>query len=161
MFWPGSQQFWRPLPWCCAPFPSGERLGRPEVCARSSQLWRAFSLRGEQPGQPGACAHSPPGAVHLFPPQRAAQAARGLAPSPRACRAFSLRGPSGRRSGLRKSLDRNQGLFAMWEGVVSLGLSLPLFPSPCLLPPAGMGRLFSGVSQSLCFANRRRCVLAG
>ena len=34
-------------------------------------------------------------------------------------------------------------------------------PSPCLLPPAGMGRFFSGVSQSLCFANRRRCVLAG
>ena len=33
-------------------------------------------------------------------------------------------------------------------------------PSPCLLPPAGMGLLFSGVSQSLCFANRRRCVLA-
>ena len=22
MFWPGSQQFWRPLPGCCAPFPS-------------------------------------------------------------------------------------------------------------------------------------------
>ena len=34
-------------------------------------------------------------------------------------------------------------------------------PSPCLLPPAGMGLLFSGVSQSLCFANRRRCVPAG
>ena len=34
-------------------------------------------------------------------------------------------------------------------------------PSPCLLPPVGMGRLFSGVSQSLCFANRRRCVPAG
>ena len=26
----------------------------------------------------------------------------------------------------------------MWEGVDSLGLSLPLSPSPCLLPPAGM-----------------------
>ena len=34
-------------------------------------------------------------------------------------------------------------------------------PSPCLLPPVGMGRLFSGVSQSLCFANRRQCVPAG
>ena len=53
------------------------------------------------------------------------------------------------------------GLFAVWEGVASLGLSLPLSPPPCLLPPAGMGRLFSGVSQSLCFANRRRCVPAG
>ena len=39
----------------------------------------------------------------------------------------------------------------MWEGVASLGLSLPLSPPPCLLPPAGMGRLFSGVSQSLFF----------
>ena len=46
-------------------------------------------------------------------------------------------------------------------GVASLGLSLPLSPPPCLLPPVGMGRLFSGVSQSLCFANRRQCVLAG
>ena len=50
------------------------------------------------------------------------------------------------------------GLFAVWEGVASLGLSLPLSPPPCLLPPAGMGRLFSGVSQSLCFANHQRCV---
>ena len=52
------------------------------------------------------------------------------------------------------------GLFAGWEGAASLGLSFPLSP-PRLLPPAGMGRLFSGVSQSLCFANRRRCVPAG
>ena len=28
-------------------------------------------------------------------------------------------------------------------------------PSPCLLTPAGIGRFFSGVSQPLCFANRR------
>ena len=81
------------------------------------------------------------------------------APSPRVRCAFSLRGPSARRrSGLRKSLDRNRGLFAGWEGVASRGLSLPLSPPPCLLPPAGMGGLFSGVSQSLCFANRRQCV---
>ena len=46
----------------------------------------------------------------------------------------------------------------MWEGVASLGLSLPLSPPPCLLPPAEMGRLFAGVSQSLCFSNRRQCV---
>ena len=102
-----------------------------------------------------------PGAARLFPPQRAARADRDLEPSPRARRAFSLHGPSARRqSGLRKSSDRNRGLFAGWEGVASLGLFAP-FPSPCLLPPAGMGRLFSGVSQSLCFANRRRCVPAG
>ena len=49
--------------------------------------------------------------------------------SPRVRRAFSLRSPSARRrSGLRKSLDRNWGLFAGWEGVASLGLSLPLSP---------------------------------
>ena len=90
------------------------------------------------------------------------RAARCLEPSPRARRAPSLRGPSARRrSGLRTSSDRNPGLFAGWEGVASLGLSLPLAPPPCLLPPAGMGRLFSGISQSLCFANRRRCVPAG
>ena len=43
----------------------------------------------------------------------------------------SLRGPSARRrSGLRKSLDRTRGLFAGWEGVASLVLSLPLSPPP-------------------------------
>ena len=48
--------------------------------------------------------------------------------------ALSLRGPRGpsvrRRWGLRKSLDRNWGLFAGWEGVASLGLSVPLSPPP-------------------------------
>ena len=52
------------------------------------------------------------------------------------------------------------GLFAVWEGMPSLGLSLPLSPPRCLLPPVGMGRLFSGVSQSLCFAKGRQCVPA-
>ena len=92
----------------------------------------------------------------------AVQAAKGLRVFSRARCAFSLRGPTARRqSGLRKSLDRNRGLFARWEGVASLGLSLPLSPPPCLLPPAGMGRLFSGVSQSLFFANHRQCVPVG
>ena len=68
------------------------------------------------------------------------RAARGLVPSPRARRAFSLRGPSARRrSGLRKSLDRNRGLFARWEGVVSLGLSLPLSPPPASYLQRGWG----------------------
>ena len=71
------------------------------------------------------------GAPRLFPPRRAAQAARGLALSPRVRRAPSLRGPSAhRRSGLRKSSDRTRGRFAGWEGVASLGLSLPLSPPP-------------------------------
>ena len=86
----------------------GERLGQPEVCGRSPRVRRAFSLRGERPGQPEA-----------------------WRPLPRARCTFSLRGPSARRqSGLRKSPDRNRGLFAGWEGVASLGLSLPLFPPP-------------------------------
>ena len=38
-----------------------------------------------------------PGAARLFPPRRAARAARSLALSPRACRALFLRGPSARR----------------------------------------------------------------
>ena len=38
--------------------------------------------------------------------------------------------PAPARSGLRKSLDRNRGLFVGWEGVASLGLSLP--PASCL-----------------------------
>ena len=118
----------------------GERLGRPGFCTRSPQVRCAFSLRGEQLGQPGACAHSPPGAVRLFPPRRVARAARGLALSPQAHRAPSLRGPSARRrSGLRKSLDRNRGLFAGWEGVASLGLSLPLSPPPASYVLRGWG----------------------
>ena len=68
------------------------------------------------------------------------QAARGLAPSPQAGCVFSLRGPSARRrSGLRKSLDRNRGLFAGWEGVASLGLSLPLSPPPAAYLQRGWG----------------------
>ena len=129
--------------------------------ALSPDMARLFPLQRAAQAARGLRALSP-GAVRLFPPWRVAQAARGLALSPRARGAFSLRGPSTRRrSGLRKSLDRNRGLFAGWEGVASLGLSLPLSPPPCLLPPARMGRLFSGVSQSLCFANRRQCVPAG
>ena len=136
---PGSQRFARTLPGCGSPFPTPRRAAR---AAR------------------GLCGLSM-GVARLFPPWQAARAARGLAPSPRARRAFSLRSPSTRRrSGLRKSFDRNWGLFAVWEGVASLGLSLPLSLPPCLLPPAGMGWLFSGVSQSLCFANRWQCVRA-
>ena len=72
-----------------------------------------------------------PDAVRLSPPPREAQAARGLVPSPRARRAFSLHDPSARhRWGLRKSSDRNRSLFAVREGGASLGLSLPLSPPP-------------------------------
>ena len=61
------------------------------------------------------------------------------APSPRARRAPSLRGPSARRSGLRESSDRTRGLFAGWEGAASLRLSLPLSPPPASYLQWGWG----------------------
>ena len=45
----------------------------------------------------------------------------------------------------------NGGRVAVWKGVAPLGLSLPLSPPRCILPPVGMGWLFSGVSQSPLF----------
>ena len=79
-------------------------------------LW--LGSHGERPGQPEVCRRSP-----------------------RARCAFSLRGPSARRrrSGLRKSLDRNPRLFAGWEGVASLWLSLPLAPPPASFLQRGWG----------------------
>ena len=44
-----------------------------------------------------------------------------------------------RRSGLRKSSDRNRGLFAGWEGAASLGLSFPLAPPPASYLQRGWG----------------------
>ena len=121
-------------------FPRDGQPRRPEVRAASPQVRRAFSLRWRAArAARGLCGLSP-GVARLFLPLRAAQAARGLAHSPLVRCSFSLRGSSARpRLGLRKSSDRNRGLFAVWEGVASLGLSLPLSPPPCLLPPAGMG----------------------
>ena len=60
--------------------------------------------------------------------------------SPRVRRAPSLRGPRARSpSGLRKSSDRTRGLFAGWEAVASLGLSLPLAPPPASYLQWGWG----------------------
>ena len=72
-----------------------------------------------------------PGAARLFPRGEWLRQPEAWAHFPRMRRAFYLCGPSARhRSGLRKSFYRNQGLFAVWEGVASLGLSLPLSPPP-------------------------------
>ena len=98
------------------------------------------STRRVLAGQPAVLAASPRARRAFFPPRGAARAARGLAPSPLARCAFSLRSPTAhRRSGLRKSLDRNRGLFARWEGVASLGLSLPLAPPPASYLRRGWG----------------------
>ena len=86
----------------------GERPRQPGAWAQSPWIPHAFSLRGERPGQPEA-----------------------WAPSSRMRQAFTFRGPRACHwSGLRKPLHRNQVLFAEWEGVASLGLSLPLAPPP-------------------------------
>ena len=54
------------------------------------------------------------------------------------------------------SLQTGTGACCSVGGGGFSGAEFAPFPSPCLLPPAGMGRLFSGVSQSLCFPNRRQ-----
>ena len=113
-------------------------------CGEGGALQADVAVCGEHSPHSGRAASSfgglSSGAARLFSPRRAARAARGLAPSPRARRAFSLRGPSTRRwSGLRKSLDKNRGLFAGWEGLASLGLSLPLSPPPASYLQRGWG----------------------
>ena len=117
VFWPGSQQFWGPLPGCCASFPSA-------ASGPGSQRLGALSR----------------GALRLFPPrpQRAPQV--------------------GSHEVFRQE---PQPVCGVGGGGFS-GAEFAPCPSPCLLPPAGMGRLFSGISQSLCFANHwRRCVPSG
>ena len=95
-------------PACCLPRP--QRFRQPGACACSPGRGVPFPSAASSHGPQRLGALSP-GAARLFPPRRAARASRGLALSPRARRAFSLRGPSARcRSGLRKSLDRNRGL---------------------------------------------------
>ena len=129
----GSPRLGRPLPGCGTSFPSAAsgpgslRLGR-TFPGCSQPFTSAASGSGSQ--RLGALC---PGAARLFPPRLAAQAARGLAPSPQMRRTFSLRGPSaGRRSGLRKSLDRNQGPICSVGGGGFSGAEFAPFP----LPPA-------------------------
>ena len=143
---PRPQRFRQPeargctLPGCGAPFPSpASGPGSQRFCALSRGAPRLFPPQQPAQAARGSGALSPD-AVRLFPPQRAAREARGLAHSPRAQRSFSLRGPSPRRRwGLRKSSDRNRGLFAGWEGVASMGLSLPLAPPPASFLQRGWG----------------------
>ena len=99
----------------------------------------------------------------LFSLWRAARVARGLrALSPGA---VCLLPPRPQRApppvGSQEVFRQEPGPVCRVGGGGFSGAEFAPFPSPCLLPPAGMGRLFSGVSQPLCFANRRRCVPAG
>ena len=161
MFWPGSQKFWRPLPGCGAPFPLAagspgcQRFERPlpGFCAPflsaatgsgSQKFWRPL---------PG-CGVPFPSTLSCSGSQRFGALSRGAAPFPSAAPA--------------RTAGRSQEVFRQEPGPVCRvggggfsGAEFAPFPSPFLLPPAGMGRLFSGVSQSLCFANCRRCVPAG
>ena len=121
-----SLQFWRPVPRCCARFPS----------AASGSGGQRFAASGPGSQMLGALST---GAPRPLPPRPQ------LAPPVRSQEVFRQEpGPACRVGG---------GGFS--------GAEFAPFPSPRLLPPVGMGRLFSGVSQSLCFANRRRCVPAG
>ena len=115
------------------------------VLARQPEVWRPFPWRGAPfpsaasgPGSQRLGALYP-GVPRLFPPQPQ------RAP------------PVGSQEVFRQDL----GPVCRVGGGGFSGAEFAPFPSPCLLPPTGMGRLFSGVSQSLWFANLRRCVPAG
>ena len=78
-----------------------------------------------------------PGAERLFPPRPQRRPA-GRVPAACVCseELASSRDPPG--GGFSGSLQTGTGgQFAVWEGVASLGLSLPPFPSP--LPPSSSG----------------------
>ena len=131
---------WRPLPGCGAPFPSAasgpgsQRLWRPLPGCGAPFPSKVSSLGSQR--LLGALA---PGAARLFPPR-------------------PQRAPP---VGSQEIFRYEPGPVCSAGGSGFFGLSLPLSPPPCLLPPAGMGRLFSGVSQSPRFANHRRRVLGG
>ena len=134
-------------------------------CREGGALQAEVAVCGDHSACSGQAACSfgglSPGAARLFPPRRAAQAVRGLVPSPRARRTPSLRGLSAPPVGSQGVFRQEPGPVCRVGGGGFSGAEFAPCPSPCLIPPAGMGRLFSGVSQSLCFANRRWCVPAG
>ena len=112
---------------------------QPAVLAPSPRVRHAFSLRSEQPGSQRFGALST-GVPRLFPPRP--QRAQPV--------------------GSQEVFRQDPGPVCRVRGGGFSGAEFAPCPSPCLLPPAGMGRLFSGISQSLSFANhRRRCVPAG
>ena len=139
VFRPGSQKFWRPLPGCSAPFPpaagspGGQRFGWP-----LHGCWAPFPSVASGSGSQRFGALST-GALRLFPPR------------PQRAPPF----------GSQEVFRQEPGPICQVRGCGFSGIEFVPFPSP--LPPnsRGDGRLFSGVSQPLCFANHRQCVRAG
>ena len=89
-------------------------------------------------------------------PRRAAWAARGLqALSPGAVCLLPPRPQRAPPVGSQEVFRQEPGPVCLVGGGGFSGAEFASLPSPCLL----LGWLSSGVSQSLCFANRRRCRL--
>ena len=95
-----------------------------------------------------------PGCGKPFPSAATAQTAGGLrALSSDVARLFPPGPQRARPVGSQEVFRQEPGPVCSVGGGGFSGAEFPLSPPPCLLPPAWMGRLFSGVSQSLCFAN--------
>ena len=164
-----------------------QQFRQPEACAPCPRAQRAFSLRGSGPGSQ-RLVHPLPRRSEPFPSVESGSGSQRLAPPlPGRGAPFPSVAPA-RAAGrvtaawfvlrswpLAETLPaadvghpESQEVFRQEPGPVCWvggggfsGAEFAPFPSPCLLPPAGMGRLFSGVSQPLCFANRCWCVPAG
>ena len=158
----GSQRLGRPLPGCGAPFafvasgPGRQGLQRPLPGRGAPIPSTASRLRQPEAWRPlpGCGAPISSTASRLRQPEAWRPLPGRGAPFPSAAPARA----AGRVSG---SLQTGTGAVCPVGGGGFSGAEFAPCPSPCLLPPVGMDRLFSGVSQSLCFANRRQCVLAG
>ena len=135
----------------CLCFPRLHCSGSRPLYMERALSWVRFQFSAPPQKRGFGCA-----CVLCLPQPQQSRQPGAWAPSPWARRTFSLCSPSARpRWGLRKSSDRNRGPVCRVGGGGFSGAEFAPCLSPCLLPPAGMGRLFSGVSQSLCFANRQ------
>ena len=106
-----------------------------------------------------SCGALSPGAARLFPPRRAARAARGLAPSPRVGRAFSLPGLSGPGSqqfwrplpgGGMPFPSAASGPGSQRFGALSMGTRCLFPPRPQRAPPVGSQEVFRQEPGPVC-----------
>ena len=112
-------------------------------CGEGGALQADVAVCGEHSPCSGQAASSSgalsPGAVRHFPPRRAAQAARGLgALSPGAARLFPPRPQLAPPVGSQEVFRQEPGPVCWVGGGGFSGAEFAPFPSPCLLPPAGM-----------------------